>query len=83
MMNYILIFWPIENVSNSIIFLAPTELKKCKLPSVRVIVRFMCYKGFKGCCKGQEQSRGAKKGQEGPRRIQKVQEDSRRFKKVQ
>ena len=27
-----------------------------------VIVRFMCYKGFKGCCKRQEQSRGAKKG---------------------
>ena len=51
------------------LFLAPMELKKCKLPFVRpfvrAIVQFMCYKGFKGCCKGQEQSRGAKKGPEG------------------
>ena len=62
-------------------------------PSVRVIVRFMCYTGFKGCCKRQEQSRGAKKGpvgsirfknvQEGSSRFKKVQEGSRRFKKVQ
>ena len=51
--------------------------------SVRVIVRFMCYKGFKGCCKRQEQSRGAKKGPVGSKRFKNVQEWSRRFKKVQ
>ena len=48
-----------------------------------VIVWFMCYKGFKGCCKGQEQSRGAKKGPVGSIRFDKVQKGSRRFKKVQ
>ena len=48
-----------------------------------VIVRCMCYKGFKGCCKGQEQSRGVKKGQEGSRKFKKIQEGSRRFKEVQ
>ena len=30
-----------------------------------VIVRFMCNKGFKGFCKGQEGSRRVKKSQEG------------------
>ena len=68
------------------LFLAPTRLKKCKIPSVRsseVIVRFMDYKGFKVCCKGQEQSRRVKKGQEVSRRVKKCQEGSRRFKNVQ
>ena len=48
-----------------------------------VIVRFMFYKGFKGCCKGQAQSREAKKGPVGSIRFLKVQEGSRRFKMVQ
>ena len=47
-----------------------------------VIVQFMCYKGFRGCCKSQEQLRWAKKDPKGSR-FKKGQEGSRRFKKVQ
>ena len=38
---------------------------------------------FKGCCKGQEQSRGPKKGPVGSIRFKKVQKGSRKFKKIQ
>ena len=48
-----------------------------------VIVRFMCYKGSEGCCKGQEGSRRVKESQERPRRVKKGQEGQRRVKKVQ
>ena len=51
-----------------------------------VIVRYMCYKGSKGCSKGQEESRRVKKSQEGSRRGTKVNKGpkvSRRVKKSQ
>ena len=61
-------------------FLAPTELKKCKIlfvrPSVRRIVRFLYYKGYEGCYKGAVR---VKNGQEGSRRFKQVQAGSRKF----
>ena len=39
-----------------------------------VIVRFMCYKGSEGCCKGQKGSRRIMKSQEGSRRVKKTKE---------
>ena len=47
-----------------------------------VIVRFMCYKGSEGCCKGQEGSRRVKESQERLRRVRKGQKGQRRVKKV-
>ena len=45
--------------------------------SFGVIVRFMCYKGSEGCCKGQKgqksqkESKRVKKGQKGSKRVKK------------
>ena len=57
-------------ISFIVIFLAPTELKKCKVSSV-VIVQFLC-------CAVR-----VKNNQEGPRRVKKDPEGSRRFNRVQ
>ena len=73
-----------------LVFSSGRSSRSAQFCSFVVIVRFMCYKGSDGCCKGQVWSRLFKKSREGSRRVKKgqrrvkkVQEGSGRSKKVQ